>query len=182
RCAAVAPRLHTTTDWTLPTTAPNAGPGPLIDSARLGVAVDAVTDRPAALPIVHACALIDRSSALAVGGYDMAYAGSHFREESDFYARMWQHGRSVWLVPDTWAVHVRHRLGGGCRGPRGLVETLANRWSYWRNDARYIDRHARMWQHWGRTQASGISKLSSADRLLSNLSRQAMQRLGRAST
>ncbi len=173
-CGAVAPRLHDGTAWDLPAMAPTpAAASPLLPG-RFGARVDAAHERPQALPLVHACALVDRRAVLATGGYDPAYDGSHYREESEVYARLWRLGRSVWLAPDAWAIHVRHRLGGGCRGRGGAIARLANRWSYWRNDARYIDRHARMWRVWAGTPSPGVAKAASAAMLIANLCRQTL--------
>lgn len=148
---AVAGRLFAGAEWTAERQ-PADSPGPLLD-ARLWTA-DFAAPLPQArpLPSLHACALVDRAAALAVGGYDESLTASAFREESDLYARLWRAGRACWLTPATWAVHVRHRLGGGCRGRAGLGAKLANRLSYWRNNARFADRHHRLWRRW---QADG---------------------------
>jgi GT2 family glycosyltransferase len=118
------------------------------------------------LPSLHACALVRRSPALAIGGYDESFTDSAFREESDFYARLWRSGWGCWMTPATWAVHVRHRLGGGCRGARPLARKIANRLSYWRNNSRFVDRHRRLWQRWGAAPGAGLIKLGYARTLL----------------
>jgi GT2 family glycosyltransferase len=154
---AVAGRLHAGSEWILPSERPS-GAGTLLDLARLRGDFAGELPDPRPLPSLHACALVDRAAALAVGGYDRAFDGSSFREESDLYARLWRAGRACWLTPATWAVHVRHRLGGGCRGDHGWARKLANRWSHWRCNARYVDRHARLWRHWGADASPGRLK------------------------
>ena len=155
RLAALAPigalagRLFAGENWRLPQARPVDGARPLLDQRLL--LGDFSTPLPCArpLPTLHACALVRRQAALEVGGYDLAYRGSAFREESDFYARLWHQQLACWLTPATWAIHVRHRLGGGCRGNPGALAKLANRASYWSNNARYAERHARLWHGWG---------------------------------
>jgi glycosyltransferase involved in cell wall biosynthesis len=155
---AVAGRLYAGVSWTLPAAPPDDGPAALLDARWLlgDFAAPLMAARP--LPSLHACALVRRAAALAIGGYDRAFRDSAFREESDFYARLWHAGHPCWLTPATWAVHVRHRLGGGCRGDRRLAAKLANRWSYWRNNARFVDRHRRLWQRWDAQAGLGSPK------------------------
>lgn len=172
RCAAVAGRLFSGTDWRLPEQCPAASSGPLIDGTALRLDTAARLDRPVILPSLHACALVDRAAVLAAGGYDPAFTGSHFREESDLYARLWRSGRACWLVPDAWAIHVSHRLGGGCRGRRGLGAMILNRLSYLGNDARFAARHLRLWRRWKAGPDPGGHTAGAAWRLLRNLWRQ----------
>lgn len=148
KAAAVAGALHAGESWDLPERRPPPTPGPILVPGRISGDFAAIRNNPLLLPSLHACALIDRQAALAVGGYDPAYGDSAFREESDFYARLWRSGRSCWLVADPWAIHVRHRLGGGARGGRALTQRLRNRWSYLANDLRFISRHRRCWLRW----------------------------------
>ncbi len=148
RCGVVAGSLFTATEWRLPNQRPSCDPSPLLSPFLLQSNFAADLPRPRALPSVHACALVDRALILALGGYDESFRDSAFREESDCFARVWRHGRSVWLTPSTWAIHVRHRLGGGCRGAADPIAKLRNRVSYWQNNARFVDRHWRMWQRW----------------------------------
>lgn len=176
RCAAVAGQLHPGTAWELSSCPPPPSSGPLIDGATLRIDTAARIAGATTLPSLHACALIDRRAALAVGGYDTAFAGSHFREESDLYARLWRSGRACWLVPDAWAVHVRHRLGGGCRAPRATAAFLANRLSYLGNDRRFAVRHLRLWRRWAAGPSPGAHAATAALRLGANLCRQALSR------
>jgi glycosyltransferase involved in cell wall biosynthesis len=162
RVGAVAGRLFPGTGWSLPDSVPGDAPGALLDGSRLGGDFAAALPLPRPLPSLHACALVDRRAALAVGGYDESLFDSAYREESDLYARLWRAGRASWLTPTTWAVHVRHRLGGGARGRAGLAGKLRNRWSYWRNDCRFIDRHARLWRRWTDGPGPGAMKGASA--------------------
>jgi GT2 family glycosyltransferase len=149
RVAAVAGNLYDGTDWTLPQERPASTAAPLLDLARCGANFGAHISAPMMAPSLHACALINRTAALAVGGYDRQFTGSAFREESDFYARLWRAGHACWLTPDAWAIHVRHRLGGGCRGSATIAAKVRNRLSSWRNNNRYLERHSRLWRHWG---------------------------------
>jgi GT2 family glycosyltransferase len=164
RCGAVAGQLFSGSSWSLPEQRPPASAGPLLDQRTLRGDFAAPLPHALPLPSLHACALVNRQAALAVGGYDEAFAGSAFREESDFYGRLWRSGLACWLTPATWAVHVRHRLGGGCRGEPGLAK-IANRWSYARNDARFSRRHAALWRRWGTTDGHGRLALRGAWRV-----------------
>lgn len=175
-CAAIAGPLYAGDSWTIPGQEPAPTAGPLIDGQSLRIDGAAGPKRAIPMPSLHACALVDRRAALAVGGYDPRFAGSHFREESDLYARLWRSGRSCWLVPGAWAVHVRHRLGGGCRGRRGLGALFANRLSYLGNDAGFAARHLRMWRVWAGGPQPGGHTAAAALRLLLNLCRQALGR------
>lgn len=153
-CAAIGGRLHAVDAWDLPAAEPAPSAGPLLDPRlHLGdFAAAGATPRP--VPSLHAVSLVDRAAALACGGYDTAFAGSGaFREESEFYARLWRAGHACWWTPSTWCIHVRHRLGGGARGRRGLLGKLGNRWRYIADNARYENRHAALWQR----LAGGIS-------------------------
>lgn len=170
--AALAPRLLDTAAWDLPATIPELD-GQILDPTRLLGRFGTGMAAPRPLPTLHACALVDRAAALRIGGYDTSFGGSHFREESDFYARLWRSGSSSWLVPDCWAAHVRHRLGGGCRSAADLAGLVRNRWSYLANDLRYITRHHRMWRRWGGSAGSGRLAANAAGALLRNLARQA---------
>jgi GT2 family glycosyltransferase len=154
---AVAGQLYAGTAWEPPRERPPASSGMLLDGRLLvgDFAAPLAAARP--LPSLHACALVSRAAALAVGGYDERFSGSAFREESDCYARLWHAGYACWLTPAAWAVHVRHRLGGGCRGAPGLGAKLASRWSYWRNHARFAGRHAALWRRWCPEARSGPS-------------------------
>lgn len=165
RVGAVAGRLMAGDAWTLPEREPPAASASLLDPLHLLADFSAPLSTALPLPTLHACALVDRQAALAVGGYDESLIDSAFREESDLYARLWRSGRACWLVPDTWAVHVRHRLGGGCRGREGLGAKLANRWSYWRNASRYASRHLPLWRRWGAAEGHGRQSLRWAGRI-----------------
>ncbi len=176
RCAAIAGQLHPGESWVLPGQQPEPAPGLVLDGGRLRIDAAGSVARPMTLPSLHACALVDRKAALAVGGYDPAYGGSHFREESDLYARLWHAGGSCWLVPGCWAIHVRHHLGGGCRGGRRLAGLVRNRWSYLRNDVRFAARHLRMWRRWAAGPHPGTHAAAAAARLLANLCRQVAAR------
>lgn len=168
--AAVAGRLFPGDDWTLPRSVPPDGNGPLLDPVRCTAAFDAPLVTPRPVPTLHACALVRRDLALAVGGYDPRWIDSAFREESDLYARLWRTGHACWLVPDVWAIHVRHRLGGGARGGATLTERLRNRWSYWRNDVRFHRRHHRAWRRWlPQVPEPGPFAIASGLRLARNL-------------
>ena len=105
--------------------------------------------------------MVDRKAMLAVGGFDEGYVDSAFREESEGHARLWHGGWCCWLTPSTWSIHVRHRLGGGCRGRPDPLSKLRNRWSYWRNDCRYINRHHPLWMQFGETPSRGVLKARS---------------------
>jgi GT2 family glycosyltransferase len=164
---AVAGRLFPGTSWTLPATVPGDAPQALLDGRYLTGEFAAPLPRDRPLPSLHACALVRRDAALAVGGYDERFTDSAFREESDFYARLWRAGYACWLTPDSWAIHVRHRLGGGCRGSPGTLAKLASRASYLVNNARYVQRHARMWTCWGAMTAPGICTVRWARRIAS---------------
>lgn len=175
--AAVAGRLFAGTSWTLPALPPPDGTRPLLDPISCTGAFDAPLTAPRPLPSLHACALIRRAAALAVGGYDRTWIDSAFREESDFYARLWHAGHACWLVSEAWAIHVRHRLGGGARGGTSLAQRLRNRWSYWRNDLRFHRRHHRAWQRWVPTvPGPGCFALAASRRLGRNLWHQVTQR------
>jgi glycosyltransferase involved in cell wall biosynthesis len=146
RVGAVAGRLFAGETWTLPAARPANSAARLLDPVNLLGDFAAPLAVPQPLPSLHACALVDRRLALA---------DSAFREESDLYARLWRAGRGCWLVPDTWAMHVRHRLGGGCRGRDGLGAKLLNRVSYWRNASRYARHHLPLWRRWGAGGGAG---------------------------
>ncbi len=176
RCAAVAGQLRPGESWDLPAQEPEPTIGHVLDGWRLRIDAAVAIPRATTLPSLHACALVDRMAALAVGGYDSEYAGSHYREESDLYARLWHAGGSCWLVPGCWAIHVRHRLGGGCRGSRRLAELVRNRWSYLRNDVRFAARHLRMWRRWSAGPHPGTHAAAAAFRLIANLCRQVIGR------
>ena len=170
---AIAGRLFAGTDWTLPNAVPADSRHALLDGDRLNADFAASLPRARPLPSLHACALVDRAAALAVGGYDERLFDSAFREESDLYARLWQAGLACWLTPATWAVHVRHRLGGGARGRAGLAGKLRNRWSYWRNDCAFIDRHWRLWRRWVDGPGPGVLKGAAARAIVRNALRAA---------
>lgn len=163
---AVAGRLFPGAAWSLPDRAPSDSPHALLDGRYLtgDFAAPLPSDRP--LPSLHACALVRREAALAIGGYDERFTNSAFREESDFYARMWRAGYPCWLTPATWAIHVRHRLGGGCRGNPGALSKFVNRASYVRNNTRYVQRHARMWRSWGACTAPGPCSARWVERII----------------
>jgi GT2 family glycosyltransferase len=171
---AVAGQLFAATEWTLPEQRPPNSSDALINQERLTGDFAAILDYARPFPSLHACALVDRQAVLAIGGYDTRLTDSAFREESDCYARLWKQGRSCWLIPDAWAIHVRHRLGGGARGKPSLAAKLRNRWSYWRNDARFIARHHALWQRWCPNLAGpGMITARAALTLLRNLMHQA---------
>lgn len=165
RVGAIAGRLMSGAAWTLRAEIPAPSSTPLLDPLHL--LADFAGALPTALPLptLHACALVDREAALAVGGYDESLIDSAFREESDLYARLWHRGLACWLIPDTWAVHVRHRLGGGCRGRSDLGAKSLNRWSYWRNASRYASRHLPLWRRWGATEGYGRQCMRWAKRI-----------------
>jgi len=162
KAGAVAGRLFASTEWTLPAAIPAEAPRPQLDGDRLTADFAAPLPHARPLPSLHACALVHRAAALAVGGYDERLFDSAFREESDLYARLWRAGLACWLTPETWAVHVRHRLGGGARGQAGFAGKLRNRWSYWRNDCAFIDRHWRLWRRWVDGPGPGVLKAAAA--------------------
>ena len=166
RCAVVAGSLFTGSSWTLPSERPAWEDGTTLDPSFLLANFATRIDHAVPLPTVHACALVDRQEILAVGGYDERLTNSAFREESDCFARVWHRGRSVWLTPATWGVHVRHRLGGGCRGRPEFSAKLANRASYVRNNSAYVDRHHRLWRHWAPLSGPGTIKWRYLRRLL----------------
>lgn len=149
RCAVVAGSLFVGTSWEQPAERPPYENTELLDPRLLLGNFAARIEHALPLPTVHACALVDRAAILRVGGYDERLTDSAFREESDCFARLWHAGHSIWLTPATWAVHVRHRLGGGCRGRTSLIAKTVNRLSYLRNNAAYVDRHHHLWRHWG---------------------------------
>lgn len=161
---AVAGRLFAGDGWTIGAR-PTDSASTLLDERLWTADFAAALSQARPLPSLHACALVDRAAALAVGGYDESLTASAFREESDLYARLWHAGYSCWLTPATWAVHVRHRLGGGCRGRTGLGAKLVNRLSYWRNNARFADRHHRLWWRWCPQTAPARIKLRWAGRI-----------------
>ncbi len=162
RCGAVCGRSCIREDWRIE---PTGGPADPLDGRRMLIDLSGPLDWPRLLPTLHARSLIDRKAALAIGGFDASLVGSAFREESDFFARLWHSGQACWQVPDVWEVHVRHRLGGGCRGAVDLISKLRNRWTYWRNNARFIDRHRRMWARWAAIPTPGGMKLRYAGEL-----------------
>jgi glycosyltransferase involved in cell wall biosynthesis len=163
RCTAVCGRSCIRDDWRLEET---GGPADPLDGPRMLIDLSGPFAAPRLLPSLHARSLIDRRAALAIGGFDASLVGSAFREESDFFARLWHRGGACWQVPDVCEVHVRHRLGGGCRGATDRLAKLRNRWTYWRNNARFIDRHRRMWQHWAPIPEPGGMKLRYAYELV----------------
>jgi glycosyltransferase involved in cell wall biosynthesis len=158
KCAVVAGSLFAGASWRLPAERPPWESGNLLDAGMLLGNFAVRIDTALPLPTVHACALVDREAILAVGGYDERLTDSAFREESDCFARVWRSGRSVWLTPATWGIHVRHRLGGGCRGHSDVAAKVANRVSYVRNNSTYIDRHHRLWQQWASPSTPGRLK------------------------
>lgn len=177
---AVAGRLFAGSAWQLPPSPP-AGPATaLLDGRLLTGDFAAELAQPRPLPSLHACALVRREAALAIGGYDERFGGSAFREESDFYARLWRSGHPCWLVADSWAVHVRHRLGGGCRGERTLAAKLTNRWSYLANHRRFARRHAALWRRWCPEARAGASSARWALRIASEAWRAARAGAGTA--
>jgi GT2 family glycosyltransferase len=163
---AVAGRLFSTPAFVLPAQTPPASPHPLLDCHLLTGDFAAALPTSVPLPTLHACALIARETALAIGGYDERYVLSAFREESDFYARLWRHGQSCWLTPACWSVHVRHRLGGGCRGGQGLLSKLGSRMSYLYNHLRFATRHSAVWRCWCRGARVGASSVGWSWRIL----------------
>jgi len=167
-CGAVCGRSCIRDDWQIEAT---GGPEQPIDGSRMLVDLSGKFASPRLLPTLHARSLISRAAALAIGGFDTSLINSAFREESDFFARLWHAGYACWQVPDVWEVHVRHRLGGGCRGARDPIAKLHNRWSYWRNNARFIDRHRRLWARWTRTDSAAVMKLRYAGELLGTILR-----------
>jgi len=163
---AVAGRLIAGDSWELPIDEPPFSSSELLETLYLLADFAAPLPRATPLPSLHACALVDRQAALTVGGYDETLVDSAFREESDLYARLWHSGRGCWLIPDTWAVHVRHRLGGGCRGRADVAAKIINRWSYWRNASRYANRHLPLWRRWGAHDGHGQHSLRWAQRIV----------------
>lgn len=166
QCAVVAGSLFVGHSWDLPAARPLWEDGELLDPSLLLGNFAARIAHALPMPTVHACALVDRAAILAVGGYDEHFTDSAFREESDCFARLWHAGRSVWLTPATWAVHVRHRLGGGCRGNRDPIAKFANRASYLHNNSIYVDRHHRLWSHWHAGLTPGTLKWQFLKRLV----------------
>ncbi len=166
---AVAGRLFAGSAWELPERAPPDARPALLDGRMLTADFAAALPHARPLPTLHACALVRPAAALAIGGYDERYRGSAFREESDFYARLWRSGQASWLVADSFAVHVRHRLGGGCRGGSGLAAKLANRWSYLSNHRRFARRHQALWQRWCPEASAGASTARWAGRIATQL-------------
>jgi glycosyltransferase involved in cell wall biosynthesis len=162
---AIAGRLFAGSDWQLPVRLPPDAGGALLDGRMMTADFAAALPHARPLPSLHACALVRREAALSIGGYDQRYRDSAFREESDFYARMWRSGRACWLVADSFAVHVRHRLGGGCRGDARLAAKLANRWSYLANHRRFARRHQALWRRWCPAAGAGASTLRWALRI-----------------
>lgn len=161
RTGAVAGQLFDVSEWQLGER-PAGSSRPRYHPDLVAANFTVPMSRPVAVPTVHACALVNRTAALDIGGYDESLWGSAFREESDFYARLWHAGHSVWLTPETWALHVRHRLGGGCRGAITPQRKLINRWSYIENNLRWIDRHYRFWRHWQPGGGPGRMKICGA--------------------
>jgi glycosyltransferase involved in cell wall biosynthesis len=142
---AVAGALFSGSDWTLPPARP-VGTGPHIDRTYLLIDFSAAAGLIIPLPTLHGCSLVHRQRMLDAGGFDPAYTNGSFREESEGHARLWTAGYRCLLVTDAWAIHVRHRLGGGCRGGQSIWSKIFNRWSYWRNDLRYLIRHHQLWR------------------------------------
>jgi GT2 family glycosyltransferase len=166
---ALAGRLFAGTAWQLPERAPPDAHAALLDGRMLTGDFAAALPHARPLPSLHACALVRREAALGIGGYDERYTDSAFREESDFYARLWRSGHACWLVPDSFAVHVRHRLGGGCRGGARIAAKLANRWSYLANHRRFARRHQGLWQRWCPEAGAGASTVRWAGRIAAQL-------------
>jgi len=173
---ALAGRLFAGTAWQLPVRAPPDERAPLLDGRMLTGNFAAALPHARPLPSLHACALVRRAAALRIGGYDEAYADSAFREESDFYGRLWRSGHACWLVADSFSVHVRHRLGGGCRGGGGLAAKLANRWSYLANHRRFARRHHALWRRWCPEAVAGASTVRWAGRIATQLWRASRER------
>lgn len=63
--------------------------------------------------------------------YDPWYRGNAFREETDFYLRVWDAGFKLWLIPDTLSYHLRStpmNSSGGSRKKWWVYE-----WQVWKN-------------------------------------------------
>lgn len=88
-------------------------------------------DGPIQVPMLHAYALLNRQLAIDLGGFSTKFDGSHWRIESDLYARMRASGYELYFEPRS-VIHARHATSGGSRvkGLRNYYFVLRNHWIY----------------------------------------------------
>lgn len=55
---------------------------------------------------------VDRTKAIAAGGFDENFAGTAYRFETDFAWRLHASGESIWYEPSAWIHHLKAGTGG----------------------------------------------------------------------
>ncbi|MEI8224067.1 MAG: glycosyltransferase family 2 protein [bacterium] len=91
-----------------------------------------VVDKAQSVNRLHSNMLMKRSVFDKVQ-YDPWYGGNAFREETDFFLRVWDAGFTLWLIPDTLSYHMKNTAvnqTGGSRKKRWVYE-----WQVWKNTA-----------------------------------------------
>jgi GT2 family glycosyltransferase len=98
---------------------------------------------PIEVPWLHATALMSRESILAIG-FDPAYKGNAYREETDFFVRARAAGHRLAFVPGPPAFHYKGDLNvGGGQHAGGEIRNLL-RCEYWvaRNNIYFLRKNA----------------------------------------
>lgn len=98
----------------------------IVDMAAMQVDYRYQPATPIPVPWLHAMSLMSRDVVLRVG-FDLAFRGNAYREETDFYLRAWHEGQRLALVPAPPALHYKGPLcTSGAREARLLLWT-----EYW---------------------------------------------------
>jgi glycosyltransferase involved in cell wall biosynthesis len=95
-------------------------------------------DKASEVYALHSNALIKKQVFEKIQ-YDPQYGGNAFREETDFYLRVWDAGFSLWLIPDTLSYHLRNTAvnsSGGSRKKRIVYE-----YQVWKNTWRLFTKN-----------------------------------------
>lgn len=106
--------------------------GPVFVDIPFEAYFERFVEKPQSVNRLHSNMLMKRSVFTTVQ-YDPWYGGNAFREETDFFLRVWDAGFSLWLIPDTLSYHMKNTAvnqTGGSRKKRWVYE-----WQVWKNTA-----------------------------------------------
>jgi GT2 family glycosyltransferase len=107
--------------------------GPIFIKVPFEAYFERFVDKAESVNRLHSNMLMKRSVFEKVQ-YDPLYGGNAFREETDFFLRVWDAGFTLWLIPDTLSYHMRHTSANSTGGSR--KKPWVYEWQVWKNTAR----------------------------------------------
>jgi len=92
-------------------------------------------DKPLVVPAMHSNSLIKRSLFETIS-YDPSYGGNAFREETDFFLRVFGAGCTLLMIPDTIIYHLKNTLVNNTGGSR--KKRIVYEWQVWKNTWKFF--------------------------------------------